>query len=145
MPTYRYVASSEQCCPSCAEEFRVIRLMSDEPLEQCKACGSPIRIVIGKTQVTIKAKHRAGYQEYRDDLARFPGDREAFVTSPQQVQRLADKRRREDGWTLRDETWADMADTVPDTKLSEGPQMTDAAAQSLVQESYEEAKKEVGQ
>lgn len=37
---------------------------------------------------------------YRTDLARFHGDPEAWVSGPNSLERLKEKRRREDGWII---------------------------------------------
>jgi len=140
--TYRLIARGEGC-PHCTEGYDARVRFGAEPPTSCPHCASPVRVQIRGVNFQIKAKHRAGYQEYREDLARFPGDRQAYVNSPQQVQRLADQRRRE-GWELRDESWADMADTVPKGSLADGPELSDEEANRLVDEAYDEARKDLG-
>jgi len=46
-----------------------------------------------------KIRHgiRGDCRDYREDLARFPGDPEAYVDGPRSLQKLIDKRKRQ-GW-----------------------------------------------
>ena len=139
MPNYTYtVEDGEEGCHTCAEGFRVKHTLG-QVLRTCQSCGSRVRkkIRARDIQVLIKEKHRANYSDYREDLARFPGDPEAFVTTPQQVDRLTEKRQRQ-GWILRDEDWGDMFNTMPSGSLEDGPEI-EGDGRALVQEAYEEA------
>lgn len=144
MPNYSYVTEDgEECCPTCAEGFRARHRM-DQVLRHCPSCGSKVRrsIKARNLQIMVKEKHRPGYADYREDLARFPGDPQAFVTTPQAVERLKSQRQRE-GWLLRDEDWGDMYDTMPKGSLDEGPDLG-VDGRELIQEAYEEALEDLG-
>lgn len=70
---------------------------------QCSCLGEPehLEIVItNKAITTIRHGMKGDMQDYREDLARFPGDPEAFVDGPRALSKLMDKRKRE-GCILR--------------------------------------------
>jgi predicted nucleic acid-binding Zn ribbon protein len=141
VPTYVYkTEDTEEGCHACAEGFRV-RHLFNQVLRACTSCGSRVRKVIGRTQVMIKEQHRAGFEDYREDMARFPGDPQARVSSPEAIKRLSEQRQRE-GWILRDEDWGDMYNTIPKGSLEDGPDLG-RDGRELVQESYEEALEEL--
>jgi hypothetical protein len=73
---------------------------------------------------------RGDCQDYRDDLARFPGDPEARVDGPAAVQRLIDKRKRE-GWQFH-ESWAAAADAKPTVERK--------TSEEIAREAYERAR-----
>lgn len=75
----------------------------------------------------IKIRHglRGDCHDYRDDLARFPGDPQAYTDGPRAVKRLLDQRLRE-GWTIRD----------PSEVRSKPPEPTS----SFAREAYNRAK-----
>lgn len=53
----------------------------------------------GKRRLQGRVKiSRKFMSEYREDLARFPGDPQAYVDGPKSLQKLWDQRQRE-GWT----------------------------------------------
>jgi hypothetical protein len=57
--------------------------------------------------------------DYREDLSRFPGDPEAYVSGERDVAKLIDKRKRE-GWRIGESTFADIAnDKGPAAKTGE--------------------------
>ena len=66
--------------------------------------GCPVN---GRRPRTPRFKIRHGMKgdmrDYREDLARFPNDPEAYVDGPRAVQKLWDKRQRQ-GWTRREIT-----------------------------------------
>lgn len=141
MPNYTYTSAGDGC-DSCEIPFSRFEAFNSERLRFCPDCGSLVRIVIrNQAQVQIKAKHRAGFQDYREDLARFPGDKQAFVNSPEQTDRLVEKRKRE-GWRVRDEDWGDMANTLPKGSLSEAPEISAKEDAALIEKSLEKALKE---
>lgn len=78
--------------------------------------------------------------DYREDLARFPGDPEAFVTGPTSLRRLIDKRKRQ-GWRQREETWDDLERKVSSTTVPGG----DLDGEKLVMDAYNEALAEVAE
>lgn len=60
----------------------------------CAKCG---KRKCRKAKIRFTQRH--DYKDYREDLARFPGDPEAYVDSPTAVNKLIDKRKR-DGWVM---------------------------------------------
>lgn len=133
MRTYTYrAASSESSCELCFRDFEDLATCWDGRLRACPGCESPVRIVIlGKSQTVIKEKHRAGFTDYREDLALHPGDKEAFVNSPQQADRLVEKRKRQ-GWRVRDEDWGDMGSMIPDAPLDKAtPTLTKNESEAM--------------
>ncbi len=54
-------------------------------------------LVSGRASFKFRKSFEGGY---RPDLARFRNDPEAFVTGPNTLERLKEKRRREDGWII---------------------------------------------
>lgn len=137
MPNYTYVSVAEGC-DSCAHPFSQLETFSADRLRLCPDCGGMVRIVIrNQAQVTIKAQHRAGFSDYREDLARYPGDKQAYVNSPEQAGRLIEKRKRE-GWRVRDEDWGDMHNMIPKKSLSDAtPEITKEESEAMFQRSLD--------
>ena len=48
MPTYEYN------CATCDRNFDVVQSFSDDPLETCPTCGSPVRKVFGNVGIVFK-------------------------------------------------------------------------------------------
>jgi putative FmdB family regulatory protein len=48
MPLYEYE------CEACGHRFEVIRKFSDPPLEQCTACGGPVRKLLSSPAIQFK-------------------------------------------------------------------------------------------
>jgi hypothetical protein len=83
------------------------------------------------TEPAIKFRHgmKGDCRDYRDDLARFAGDPEAYVDGPAALQKLIDKRKRQ-GWQMsRDFSSA----------LGEGPN-PDQTTEEMAREAYERAR-----
>jgi len=120
------------------EPFTRFEAFSADRQRVCEACGSLVRIVIeNRAQVTIKAQHRAGFVDYREDLARFPGDKQAYVNSPEQAGRLVEKRKRA-GWRVRDEDWGDMHNLIPKKSLEEAtPEITKEESEAMFKRSLD--------
>jgi hypothetical protein len=57
-------------------------------------CSAPARIKIGLPQIVISRSLKVD-REYREDLARFPGDKRAFVDGPKATQKLISQTKRE--------------------------------------------------
>ncbi|MBF0544180.1 MAG: hypothetical protein HQM08_07095 [Candidatus Riflebacteria bacterium] len=54
MPFYSYRAKDpENSCPNCCSEFEVFQKMSDNHLDNCSECGSPISRIMHATP-TVK-------------------------------------------------------------------------------------------
>ena len=72
--------------------------------------------------------------DYREDMARFPGDPQAYVDGPTAVRKLRDRRLRE-GWVegppLADVASGDAGNAVRPTELGGRP---------LIEKCFEEAK-----
>ena len=69
-----------------------------------------------------------GWSEYREDLARYPNDPQAFVSGPRAKQKLIDQRKRE-GWQ-EGPSFSEMAKEQSVEKVD---------SQELVREAYERA------
>lgn len=111
MPTYLYRAKKAKelatqdpppqitvSCMCWAGGVEVYQAFASKPLEQCPECGEEVYRAITSRRVGIKVK-RSWNHDYREDLARFPRDPEAFVDGPKSLQKLIDKRKA-DGWTI---------------------------------------------
>ena len=131
MPNYTYHSVGDGC-ESCETPFFQFEAMGSERLRTCPDCGALVRVVIlNQAQTVIKAKHRSGFTDYREDLARHPGDKEAFVSSPQQTDLLVEKRKRQ-GWRVRDEDWGDMGSMIPDAPLDQAtPTLTKNESEAM--------------
>lgn len=144
MPNYAYKAELPvQSCRACVEPFTRLEEFNAPRLAVCDRCGSRVRVVIqNKAQVTIKAQHRAGFSDYREDLARYPGDKQAYVNSPEQANRLIEERKRA-GWRVRDEDWGDMHNMIPKKSLAEAtPEITKEESEAMFQRSLAKGLKE---
>ena len=74
MPIYEYRAVNPDSCETCAEQFEVIRKLSDPPLETCPNCGKPVERVFsapavqgaGRSTDTLSNKNLAekGFTKY---------------------------------------------------------------------------------
>lgn len=112
MPTYTYKALGKGCT-ECAQPFSATHLMQED-LNACGACGGAVRRVISRVQVRIRHTQKANFEDYRPELARFPGDPEAKVTSDYQLNKLIEKRQRQ-GWRKSDRTLGDLWNTTKNT------------------------------
>lgn len=73
MPFYEYVATRDTDCESCRAPFTLLRRLSDPPLEECPACGAPVRKIISPPNVVAGQAHKlkessiekAGFTQYR--------------------------------------------------------------------------------
>lgn len=100
MPEYLYKRKAGEAprtcgwteCPNCDQGFRAFQKLADEPLHNCPTCEAPVYRAIQAAQVRIRE-----YSEYREDLARHPGDPQANVSSKIGLAKLVQQRQRE-GW-----------------------------------------------
>lgn len=101
MPLYVYRADvpGSACEAGCRDGFEVRQNLSDKALEVCPACHAPIRRVIQAVATQMRHSMKGTMNDYRDDLARFAGDPEAYVDGPRSLQKLIDKRQRQ-GWQI---------------------------------------------
>ena len=117
MPDYRYRGDNE-CC-----SFTINQTMAEDRIASCPACGGKVVQVIDKIpSVRVRYALRGTGHDYREDLARFPNDPEAYVDGPTAVRKLLDKRKRQ-GWEVRER----VENTRPEPK-------------NLAAEAYESAK-----
>ena len=86
------------------------------------------RRVIHKRPILRWGMTDEGWSEYREDLARFPNDPQAYVSGPRAKKNLIDKRKRE-GWS-EGPSFSDMAQEQPEQKIN---------SQEFVREAYERA------
>ena len=101
---YRYKAKSPiVACWHCSKGFDVDQPWAADALSECVHCFAPVYRVIERGRQRFQFRHgmKGDMRDYREDLARFPGDPEAYVDGPRAVQKLWDKRRRQ-GWTRRE-------------------------------------------
>lgn len=118
-------------------EVEVFAAFGAEPRTTCEApeCSAPCVRVISKPPKT-KIRHalkRTDCVDYREDLARFPNDPEAWVDGPQSLQKLIDKRKRA-GWEMK-----------PVSEASRPHKPPEVDGEKLVRDSYEEALKQVSE
>lgn len=114
-------------CPCWGDGVSVYQHFDAKPLEDCPGCGGLVyRAIVG-----IKFRFRHGMKgdchDYRDDLARYVGDPEAYVDGPRSLQKLIDKRKRA-GWTV---TKGFDAPTSAPTSMR--------SSEEVVREAYERA------
>lgn len=128
MPVYVYrsVAPGSSCEIECGVGFSIRQNLSDKPLESCPVCEVKVRRAIQPTAHLIRHSMKGDCRDYRDDLARFAGDPQAYVDGPRSLQKLIDQRKRE-GWQFN-QTFA--APSEPKFRSSE----------EVVREAFQRAK-----
>ena len=96
MPNYTYRSKD----PACAG-FTAFESISNSPQASCPNCGASVyrAITLASTNFKFRQGMKGDMRDYRDDLARFAGDPEAYVDGPKSVEKLKDKRKRQ-GWQL---------------------------------------------
>jgi len=129
MPAYTYT------CDSCDEADQLhVHGMTVDPFIGCSR-GHRMRRKVGRVNFRFRLTQSPHYQDYREDLARFKGDPEAYVNSDYQVNKLRDKRLRQ-GWVEGppiDECHYNEGDDDPNTiKIEDDP--------TAVHRAYERAK-----
>lgn len=117
-------------CDTCLFQGEVSQLMSEEPTKRCPICGflTFIRRITKAPKVHMGQSVRNDGFDYREDLARFPGDPQARVDGPKALAKLKDQRQRE-GWTFH----------KLDQAASAAPPKTDPN-RSIAREAYEAAR-----
>tara|TARA_E500000331_G_scaffold192847_1_gene185314 strand:- start:3537 stop:3902 length:366 start_codon:yes stop_codon:yes gene_type:complete len=108
--------------------------MSDDndPNWISKRFGYPDKNGKRRTKFGIKLRHGMtdeGWSEYRSDLARFPGDPQAYVDGPAAKQKLIDQRKRE-GW-VEGPSFSDVA-----ANFAKQPEVN---SEAMVREAYARA------
>ena len=94
MPNYVYRSKDPACAGFEAHEPMTA------PSTRCPDCGAAVyRAITNRGGTVIRYTMRGDMRDYRVDLARFPGDRTAFVDGPRALSRLKDARKRA-GWQL---------------------------------------------
>lgn len=86
-------------------------MSDDDPNWISKRFGYPDKNGKRKTSFGIHLRHGMkdeNWCEYREDLARFPGDPQAYCNGPRAKQKLIDQRKRE-GW-VEGPTFSELAD-----------------------------------
>ncbi len=137
MTRYRYKARHEALsCGNCLRGFDHEQRWASDPLERCPECRSPVYRVVERGRMRFQFRHgmKGDMRDYREDLARFKGDPEAYVDGPRSVQKLIDKRKRE-GWQMGC-GW----DALYDTNAGSAVGDDDVDAMQLAREAVEEAK-----
>lgn len=124
MPNYEFK------CGACETRWtELLRLGGPWP-KTCWKCEAPDpqRVITTAAQVRIRHTMKGDMSDYREDLARFPGDPQAFVDGPRALKRLIDQRKREG---CRIGTIEEAANFVPGG----------SEPKNLAAEAYEAAKK----
>lgn len=106
--------------------FEVAQRMSDDRLAEHPGCGAACFQIVNKVPA-VRINRTLQVAEYREDLARFPGDPLAFVDGPRALQRAIDANLRE-GAVLR---------SPSDAKTFKAPNYSEG---NLAGEAYEAAK-----
>ncbi len=109
-------------CDSCGfESDKVLGRMSEPARTNCPVCDQEtfLRRVTKTPAIHVGQRLKNDGYEYREDLARFPGDRRAYVDGPRAVQNLIDQTKRE-GATVRpvSDARSDPPTTDPNRNLA---------------------------
>jgi hypothetical protein len=109
--------------------------MSDDndPNWISKRFGYPDKNGKRRTTFGIKLRHGMtdeGWSEYRSDLARFPGDPQAYVSGPRAKQKLIDQRKRE-GW-IEGPSYSEVGSKINSTEKK-------VDSEAMVREAYRRA------
>jgi len=100
MPLYKYKSSMPGLsCMKCEKGLVKMQTMSDDALTHCPDCGGPIQRIIQSCGIKIPHSMKVRV-DYRDDLARYPGDPTAWVDGPRALSKLMDDRKRM-GWEMK--------------------------------------------
>ncbi|MFQ5351447.1 MAG: hypothetical protein ACE5D3_00040 [Candidatus Binatia bacterium] len=139
MPTYVYRTREARNCACADFGYRVEQSMADEPLTKCPACGGAVYRAIQRPKLNLRKLKRDvhGSHDYREDLARFRGDPEAYVDGERALRRLKDKRKRE-GWELS----RDFAPLYDGTAGSATGDLDDEEGEKIKHQAYEAARAE---
>ncbi|HMB37638.1 MAG TPA: FmdB family zinc ribbon protein [Wenzhouxiangellaceae bacterium] len=73
MPFYEYINAEEPGCDHCRGRFTVLQRISEQALETCPECGSPVRRLISPPNVVSGKAHqlresnieKAGFTQYK--------------------------------------------------------------------------------
>lgn len=68
---------------------------------ECRPKPEPQRSSRAALRFSLRHGMKGDCRDYRDDLARFAGDPQAYVDGPRALQKLKDQRQRE-GWVFHD-------------------------------------------
>lgn len=127
MPHYRYR------CRDCGDETHALQSFQDDPIEDCLACPGTVYRVIQRVQFkrssrALRGESGSGH-DYREDLAEYPGDPDAYVDGPRALQKLIDKRKRQ-GWQVGERSLSDVANAKPPAPMK---------SEEIVKEAYNRA------
>jgi predicted nucleic acid-binding Zn ribbon protein len=114
-------------CPEGHEQIQV-HGMGEDPEILCETCSGLCKRVIRPASMKVRHVLKGDCRDYREDLARFPNDPEAFVDGPRALKKLLDKRKRE-GAFVRDLSDAAKA---PDQSEDEDPEFLTNAYQQAI-------------
>lgn len=134
MPNYTYKCDAGHLRQRFIPGLGPIRSTCDEP-----GCTAAARISINEPpQMFFKHSAKGDMRDYREDLARFPGDPRAYVDGPRSLKKLLDTTKREvekAGGSVRS-----LSDVAPPVDAENDP---DEEA-PLFREAYDEAVQELG-
>ena len=136
MTLYRYKSTEhERECGSCSGTgFLLEQPWAADAILGCPWCGKRVYRAMGRVNFQFRHGMKGDMRDYREDLARFPNDPEAFVDGPTAVRKLLDKRKRE-GW-VEGCGWDVLHDTDQGAAVKETPE----GGRALIEECFEEAK-----
>jgi len=136
MPTYKYRSRAPKC-RECRDGYEIFESIHLEPQACCPLCFSAVYRVIQRPKWNIRHSLKGDMREYREDLARFSRDPEAFCDGPTAVKKLIDKRKRQ-GWTE-----GPSYQECYDSNVASATDQGDPDEQKRIQvEAYEEARAE---
>ena len=103
MPLYHYKCKVDGLgCSDCIPGKPIFQLLAEKTLTHCPDCEAPVYRAI-QPGVGVKIKYagpKGTGHDYRDDLAAFVGDPDAFIDGPRALSKLKDKRKRQ-GWSFK--------------------------------------------
>lgn len=97
---------------------------------ECKPKEESRRSPRWGAMINIRHGMKGDMHDYRDDLARFPGDPQAHIDGPRALQKLKDQRQRE-GWRFHN-NFSDTLSEAPD-----GP--AEKTGEEMAREAYRRA------
>lgn len=132
---YRHRDSLSHCG---SDEFDVEQPWAADALLGCPDCGLRVYRTIGRVNFQFRHGMKGDCHDYREDMARFPRDPQAYVDGPAAVRKLRDRRLRE-GW-VEGPRLADMA-TGDNGNAVRPAEELGQTGRPLIEACYEAAKK----
>ncbi|UCC73909.1 MAG: hypothetical protein JSV86_04935 [Gemmatimonadota bacterium] len=86
--------SPSASCADCVEPFGRVEGLTDPLTDTCPGCGNPVHVVIQPVTIGAMDPRLSADPLYMSQLARFPGDPEAYVSGPHSWQKKIDEAQR---------------------------------------------------